>query len=163
MTTYPFVPSTSGAPSFQPTLDGNPYTVTIVWSLFGQRYYVQCTTLQGALIFLVALTESPGGQAIETLAWNELTGNVEGTTPVPHGYSIGATIELTISGATPSQYNGQQLVFITGTSSFEYPLDLALDPGPATTPGALSYDISLCAGYFDSTMVFRNSAFEITP
>jgi hypothetical protein len=42
---------------------------------------------------------------------------------------------------------------------------LAANPGTATGFGALTYDISLVSGYFDSTLVFRqpNQQFEVNP
>ena len=163
MTNYPFVPSSVSAPQFQPTLDGQQYLVQLFWSLFGQRYYVQCSTIQGVLIFNVPLVESPGGVTVQSLAWNDETGNAQGTTSVPHGYKLGATVALTVSGASPVGYNGQQLVLITGPSSFTYPMVVTSDPGPATVGGVLSYDINIAGGYFASTLVFRNSAFTVTP
>jgi hypothetical protein len=163
MTVYSFVPSTKSPPQFQPTLDGQQYLVQVIWGLFGQRYYVKCSTIQGVLIFFLPLIESPGGQAIESLVWDEPSGLVKGATSIPHGFRLGATVALTVSGAAPVVYNGQQLVFITGPSSFEFPLAPGADPGAATIAGSLSFNISLTAGYFNSTMVYRNDAFEVNP
>ena len=164
MTTfYPVQQSTIGPPQFTATLDGNPYIVTVVWSLFGQRYYVNCFDLSGNLQFSRPLIESLPGLTISTLAFDELTGLVLGTTDQPHGYKIGSTTQLTISGASPDIYNGTFLVFAAGPSSFSFPLSVSSDPGAATAAGVLSYIISIAAGYFNSTLVYRQGQFEVSP
>jgi hypothetical protein len=58
-TYFNFSPSTSSQFTFQPTLDGQVYTVTVPWSLFGERYYVQIATLQGTVVVLLPLIGSP--------------------------------------------------------------------------------------------------------
>lgn len=164
MTTFiPFQPSNVGPPQFTATFDEQQYIVKVVWGLFGQRYYVQCNALDGSLVFNLPLIASLAGKAIQTLVFNELTGNAEGTTVDPHAYKLASTLALTVSGASPDAYNGKQLVLITGKSSFTYPLKLSADPGQAMIPGAMSYDISMSAGYFESTLVFRNGQFEVSP
>ena len=96
MTTYyPFTPSNVGPPSFTPTFDGSQYQVSVVWNLFGKRYYVQCVDLQGATVYNQALIESDVGIAIESLAWESLTSQVNGVTGDAHGYPLGETVALT--------------------------------------------------------------------
>lgn len=164
MTTYfPFTPSNLSTPQFLPTFDGQQYQVNIVWSLFGQRYYVMCRALDGALIYNQALVESTPGLPIQAMAWNIQTKTVNGSTQVPHGYRLGMTINLTVSAAAPGAYNGLFKVLITGPSSFSYPLSLDLDPGPTTTAGILSYNINMNGAYFESSLVFRNQNFEVNP
>lgn len=58
MTTYVFQPSTTTVFSFQPTLDGSTYNCVIQWNLFGQRWYVICTTLSGTSVFCLPLINS---------------------------------------------------------------------------------------------------------
>lgn len=163
MTTYAFIPSASSAPQFTPTLDGNQYNVSVIWSLYGQRYTVLCKDLNGNVIFNVPLIESPASQAIETLAYDELQLQAIGQTSEPHGLSIGSTTRLTISGASPAVYNGTFLVLATGADTFSYPLSASVTPSTATTPGSIGYQISLTAGYFASTMVYQNGAFTVSP
>lgn len=164
MTIFPFQPSRQSAPQFTPTFDGQQYLVQVTASVrFGQRYYVQCSALDGTPQFFLPLIESDVGKAIESLTWDELTGEAQGVTSAPHGYEIGSSAELTISGASPSDYNGTFYVLITGPNSFSFPLPLSTDPGASTVPGVLSYDISMTAGYFNSTLVYRNSQFEVNP
>jgi hypothetical protein len=61
MTSYKFIPSNITAFSFQPTLDGVVYNIIVVWSLFGQRYYVNCYTNTGSLVFSLPLIGSLDG------------------------------------------------------------------------------------------------------
>lgn len=162
MTTYfPFTPSTQSVPQFQPTLDGTQYSATLTWSLFGQRYYVNLYTLSGTLVFCRPLIESLASLAIEDADWDPDTSTAQITTSVPHGYAPGASIELTIADMVPAAYNGLFLCLITGPDTFSYPV--SIDPGLATQTGDVSYLISMTAGYFDSTMVYRNGQFEINP
>ena len=55
------------------------------------------------------------------------------TTAAPHGYTTSDVIPLTISGASPTAYNGTFQCTITGASTFTYPL--ASNPGSETVPG----------------------------
>jgi len=75
-----FVQPPSAAFSFQATLDGNAYTVSVPWNLYGQRYYVLVSTLSGTLV--VALPRISGTTAnplnlvagyftTSTLWWND--------------------------------------------------------------------------------------------
>jgi hypothetical protein len=60
MTTFTdFTPSASAPFQFQPTFDGATYTVIVTWGLFGQRYYVNCYTVPGALVYSLPLIGSP--------------------------------------------------------------------------------------------------------
>jgi hypothetical protein len=92
-------------------------------------------TAQGTKSFLTQLSDlTPllaGSHAISTLTY--VGGNVVAVTASPHGFTIGDTIPLTISGAAPSGYNVTALCTITGASTFQYPV--ASNPGANTTPG----------------------------
>lgn len=69
MTTYTnFEPSLTENFIFNPTLDGAVYTATITWNLFGQRYYINITTIQGVLIVCLPLIGSPIGYDISLTA-----------------------------------------------------------------------------------------------
>ena len=163
MTTYfPFTPSRDSVPQFSPTLDGAQYLYTCTWNLFAQRYYLNCLDADGNRIFSRALVETPPALALESLTWSELTGLVTATTQAPHGYAIGSAVGLTVAGCSPDTYNGAALVTITGPSSFTYPL--SADPGANVVAGSASQLIDMAAGYFAaSTLIFRNSAFEVAP
>lgn len=59
MAIFTFAPSVTAPFQFQPTLDGQPYTCIVLWNVFGQRYYVSCYTLAGALVFSLPMVGSP--------------------------------------------------------------------------------------------------------
>ena len=60
MTTFSqFTPTVNQNFSFQPTLDGQQYSVVVTWSLFGQRWIVNIYTLQGVLALQKPLRGSP--------------------------------------------------------------------------------------------------------
>lgn len=163
MTTfYDFAPSSSGPFRFSPTLDGVPYNVVVTWNVFGQRYYINVYTTGGDLVASLPIIGSPSGVALSELTW--ASGTALAMTGAPHGYKIGASIYLTVSGAAPDAFNGVVEALITGPNTFSYPL--AGDPGNATVLGAVSYDINLVGGYFsESTMIFRDGSnqFEVSP
>lgn len=158
---FPFTPSNIAAPTFMPTLDGNPHTIQVFWLLFGQRYILNCYDLSGNRIFTRALIESEAGIGIDNLSWSVLSGLVTVTTEIPHGYPIGSMKKLTIAGCVPDTYNGAYQVFVNGPSSFTYPLPV--DPGIASVFGEASFLMNMAAGYFDSTLIFRNGQFEVSP
>ena len=163
MTTYTsFAPSTAQAFQFQPTLDGEVYTCTVTWNLFGQRYYVNLYDLSGNLIFCLPLIGSPTGTALLSLTW--ANGAVYAVTQVPHGYPTGATIALTVVGTTPTAYSGLVTALVTGPTTFTYPL--ATNPGVCTVPGTVEFNVDMAGGYFTtSTLVFRDGTqqFEVRP
>lgn len=162
MTTFVnFSPSPQSPFQFQPTLDGDVYSGIVTWGLFGRRYYLNLFTLGGVLIFSLPLIGSSVGVEIQSITWER--GFVTVTTAAAHGYRIGATLDLTISGAAPDSLNGKFPALITSQDTFRFPL--AADPGDATALGIVSYDINIAAGYFNSTLVYRepNSQFEINP
>lgn len=63
---------------------------------------------------------------------------VTATTTSPHGYEIGDTIYITISGAAPSGYNGTYLCTITTTTKFTY--QLTTNPGLNTNAGVYTLE-----------------------
>lgn len=162
MTTItPFSPSAATPFQFNPTLDGQVYSAIITWNLFGQRWYANLYALDGVRVFTLPLIGSAVGINLQTLSW--ALGTVTAVTSIPHGYKVGATIRLTITGVVPDGYNGTFDCLITGDSQFTYQMPTAL--AGMTQAGVVSYDISLTAGYFASTMVFRepNQQFEVSP
>lgn len=162
MTTYfPFTPSTRSAPQFQPTLDGSQYSVTVTWSLFGQRYYLNVYTLAGVLVVCIPLIETGASIAVQGATWDQNTGLVTLTTVDPHGYPIGQTVNLTVASMLPDAYNGAFQCVSAGPLALVYPL--SSDPGLSTQNGNVSYLISMVAGYFNSTLVYRSSQFEVSP
>lgn len=163
MTTYfPFVPNAQSPFEFQPTLDGQEYTAIVTWNLFGQRYYLNVNQLSGPLVFSLPLLGSPDGAGIQALSWS--FGTATAVTAQPHGYMVGQTVLITISGCVPDSYNGTFPALIVDSVTFTY--QIAADPGDPTALGTEIYNINLGGVYFtDSTLVFRQSSqtFEVTP
>lgn len=96
------------------------------------------------------------------LTWQQ--GIATATTAAPHGYRLGSVIRLAIDGALPAGYCGTYYCVVSGPSELRY--SLATDPGgPSTQPGTYAPDVDLLAGYFASSMVYREDArqFEVRP
>lgn len=166
MTTYVnFVPSTTGPFSFQATLDGTPYNVTITQNVYGQRYYVNVYDISNNLVVSRGMNSSTpkfGG----TFTWADGTAYVSLTSP--HWIPVGAVANLTASD-TDIGFDGQYQMLATGPSSLSYALSIS--PGGPVS-GNIAQNINFIAGYknaagdyFSSTLVFRENTkqFEVTP
>jgi len=70
--------------------------------------------------------------ALSTLTWT--TNVATATAAAPHGLPIGQQIEITVSGVTPSGYNGTFTATVTTTTAFTYSL-MSNPGGAATVPG----------------------------
>ena len=162
MTTYfQFVPSNSKAPTFMPTFDGQAYSITIMWNISSQRYFLNCKSIGGTLIFMIPLVESLPSMEISALEWNQNSQAVVLETAEPHGLRIGEMVDINVINCIPATYNGEGLGAVLTKTKIAY--RMALDPGQATTFGVLDILISLTKGYFTSTLVYRNKAFEVNP
>ena len=162
MTTFiDFVPSQIQAPTFNVTLDGDTYAVLVTWNLAAQRYYITISSLNGGVIVTEALVGSPIGIELSAISWQ--SGIVTVTTSVPHNLKVGQTLNLTMTGAVPDAYNGMVQALVAGPSTFSYAL--AANPGSATTFGSVEQNINLVAGFFVSTLIYRqaNVQFEVSP
>lgn len=161
MATYKFIPSDTVAFNFQPTLDNTVYIVTVKWSLFGQRYYVNCTTNNGTLVFSVPLIGSLDGIHIQNMEWAD--GYAIATCDIPHNFKIGSSVDIAITGFLPTTYNGNFRATVIGRNKFSYPI--SSNPGSVSSLGYVEYNINLAAGYFNSSLVYRanNQTFEVTP
>lgn len=73
-----------------------------------------------------------GAKSLSAITWT--TNVATATTTSPHGIAIGDTLELTITGASPTGFNGTFLATITGTSAFTYPL--LSNPGGSSSTGS---------------------------
>jgi hypothetical protein len=62
-----FTPTVGTNFAFQPTLDGQQYSVVVTWSLFGQRWLLNVYTLQQVLVLQKPLTASPLGYDINLI------------------------------------------------------------------------------------------------
>ncbi len=69
MTTYVhFAPPVGKGFSFQATLDGGSYQLFAAWNVFGQRWYLSCSTAPGVLVFNIPMIASPDNGDINLLA-----------------------------------------------------------------------------------------------
>jgi len=161
VTPYNFTPNLQGPFQFSPTLDNTVYNAIVTWNLSGRRFYLNLFSLDGVRILTTAVVGSPTGFNLASLVWE--LGEVTVTTEVPHGHQVGETVRLDISGVSPAGYNGSYYALITGPSTFTYRLPAF--PGSVTTFGLVDYNISLVAGFFASTLVYRqaNNQFEVSP
>lgn len=133
----------------------------MTWNVFGQRWYVNVLDLAGNRIVTIPVIASPSTIYLQAISWEN--GRVASVVVAPHGLSVGATARLTVFGCSPSGYDGTFDVLASGADSFSYAL--AADPGVATVLGSAGYSINILAGYFASTLVFReaSSTFEVSP
>lgn len=160
-TLFNFQPNSGGPFQFQPTLDGSLYNVSVPWGLFRKDWYVQCLDLSNNPIFYRALIASPTGIAIQALSW---AANIATVTCVsPHGFRVGQTFKITISGCVPTAFNGTVIALAISPTQFTYLL--SGNPDMATQVGGISQDLNIAGGYFNSTLVFRESTrtFEVNP
>lgn len=162
MTTYyDFIPSNKSAPNFMPTFDGVQYTVAVIWNVSARRYYIKCMSLNSVLKFLVPLVESNSPIEIIGYTWDRLNGRVIVTLVAPHGMPIGQVINVNIVGTVHTKYNGSGLGSVLSKTEIMYPMQN--NPGQVTILGVLDMFISMTKGYFNSTLVYRNNRFEVTP
>lgn len=73
------------------------------------------------------------GQTLASLVW--LTGTVTATTASPHGWNVGDSISVVVSGTTPAGYNGVYPATVTTTTAVTYALPT--NPGVVTTLGTI--------------------------
>ena len=159
MTTLQFAQPQNSNYQFSPTLDGATYNATITWLFFGQRYYLNVSSLEGELICSVPLIGSPPSLALASLTWGN--GFVTAETFTPHGFTPGTVVVLTVSSCIPTAYNGQVDALILNDTEFQY--DLAADPGVAVTLGSVAYLINLVGGFFTaSSLTYSSETQQIT-
>lgn len=159
-TIYPFVPPPLEAFRFTPTLDGQTYSITVVWSLFGRRWYFDLLNLNGRRVVAKAVIGSDLAVPIENLSW--AAGAVTLTTVLPHGYKYLDTVNVNVSGCSPVEYNGRVQALVTGIDTLRYPL--AVRPGGASQFGVVAYNVNLIENYFLTTqLVYRTASkqFEV--
>ena len=160
-TLIPFVPSKLVVPTFTATLDGTQYSLSVTWNTSAQRYYINCFTLAGILVFSVPLVESPTELAISTLEYDNNNARVIVTCASPHWFTAGQIVRVTISSCLPNTYNGSGRALVLNRTQLAYPM--TTDPGSSTLLGSVNYLFNMAAGYFNSVLVLRNSAFEVSP
>ena len=147
---------------FNVTLDGQAYTATVIWGLFGRRLYLNLVDVAGRLIFSRPMLGSALGSPIQSVSWQ--LGIATIFTAAPHGFAIADTVAATISDCVPDVLNGTRNVLITTATAFTFPL--SPDPGNVSVLGKVDYNINIAAGYFArSSLVYRpqSNTFEVSP
>jgi hypothetical protein len=158
---YRFIPNNKKAPSFTPTFDGIQYNCTIIWNISSLRYFVLCQTMDSQLVFLLPIIESQPAFDLANLEYDDNDQRVIATTINPHGFPIGMVLNMTLINALPIGYNGSGLASIISKNQFVY--NMQQNPGQPMVFGSAEFLISMTQGYFQSTLVFRNSTFEVNP
>jgi hypothetical protein len=144
-----------------PTLDGQQYNIQVIWNISAQRFYLNCQSIFGTLIFMVPLVINPDPIEIASLTYDNFNQRVVVKTVAPHNFPIGEVINASIINCVPTTYNGSGLLFVLSETEIVVPM--SQDPGQATILGAVDYLISMTKGYFISTLIFRNGNFEVNP
>jgi hypothetical protein len=161
-TIYPFTPSNVSLFQFNPTLDGVTYNAVVVWNLFGKRYYLNLSTLTGALVVSIPVIGSPPSTSIASMSW--ANGFVTVVTAAPHGFLVGATVNVTLAGNAPTAYNGVFPSFIIDPMTFFFPFPS--DPGAVSTFGSAQYIANIIGGYFETSVLYflpSASQFVVSP
>ena len=91
-----------------------------------------------------------GAKTIASISWAGGIASV--ITTLPHGFTVGDTVPMTIAGASPAGYNGSFVASITSPTTFNYPLGAS--PGSNTVPGV--YTVEDVGELLSQVMTFFN-------
>lgn len=168
-----FVPSNIRPFRFNATFDREQYEVIITWNISAQRYYINVYGLDGTWVVTVPLIQTPPARAINSVSYdpfmNQVVVKLVDPTlwPVPlspGGLATrpGTMIDYTLENFTPDTYNGTFRGMHVNEVTFFYPMET--DPGPVLITGSVSRKLNMVAGVFQtSSLIYRNSAFEVDP
>lgn len=166
---------------FFPVLDGVTYVATVIWSLYGQRYYLSIRTVDGTLVLYTPLIGSPNAGYVDrsvvdtstvTLVADVTSGSSQLTNVVGN---IGSLIQGSIIEGNGIAFNTSYVsvgvgvinmskqainTYVGTTLTFTYTQKTDLWV-PSDDP--LASTINLTAGYFNTPIVFRQTSnnFEI--
>jgi hypothetical protein len=172
-TIIPFVPSNITTPKISVTLDGNPYTIFITWNVSAQRYYINVYDQSGNWIVTTALVSTPPARGVLNAVYDPFLNAVTvqlvdpSLWPVPLGNAglltpPGTIINYTMSGFSPSTYNGKFRCVHENQVTFSFPMPN--DPGEIVILGTVNRMLDMIDPLFAiSTLVYRNGAFEVNP
>lgn len=183
-----------GTPPFQAnvTLDGDLYSLTAWWNVYGQRWYVTIRALDGTLVLAKPMVGSPQPAPLESLVWVEGALEIDGATTdvplpaqsasglavataaAPLNFAVGQVMSLTIVSNTPDAFAGTFRCTVLDRFRFVYPLVTNPQYVPTNQPVAhvagaqdswYSADADLVEGYFSSSLVYRPFAgrLEVSP
>jgi hypothetical protein len=158
----PFVPSSIMAPSFQALLDGANYNVVLTWNMSAKRYYVNVYDHTGTWIVTTPLVTSPTGEAVNAMTYDTARGAMNVTKATGWWHKPGTMVDYMLMGFDPPSLNGLQRCLTIDTLTFSFPL--AQDPGTVVTLGSVNRILNMVAGVFtQSTLIYRNGCFEVSP
>jgi hypothetical protein len=170
-TVIPFLPSNLTAPSFVVTLDQDQYKIIVTWNVSAQRYYINVYGLDGSWVVTVPLIQTPPSRAINSISYDILrrvmTVGLVGPIyyPIPLGSNLtppGTIVDYTLENFDPPILNQTWRSLHINDNTFSFPL--ADDPGQINIVGTVARLMNMVGGVFiNSTLAYRNGAFEVTP
>lgn len=158
---FRLVPSNTQAPSFSPILDGDPYTVVVTWNVSAQRFYINIYSVGGTLVCSVPLIASTSGVPLASLVYDPAQKMMIATRAARFWRPIGQIVQFTLQDCDPASLNGQYDCTVMSATQFSFPIDS--DPGPIKQPGSNQRYMDMLGPWFSSSMIFRNSQFEVRP
>jgi hypothetical protein len=171
-TVIPFLPSNINQPNFVATFDGNDYRVVITWNVSARRYYVNIYGQDGTWIITVPLVQTPPARPVQSVVYDNLRRVITvqmtdpSTWPVPLAKGglltpFGTIVDYTLENFDPVVLNARWRSLQVNEVTFSFPL--ANDPGEINILGTVSRYINMVGGLFNSTLIYRNGAFEVNP
>jgi hypothetical protein len=171
-TIIPFIPSNLFVPTFAVTLDGNSYTVVVTWNVAAQRYYINIYAQDGTWIITVPLIQTPPSRGVNGLSYDSIRRvmTVELVAPPYWPVPIGSTgtfsppgtmVDYTLENFDPIVLNAKWRSLHINDTYFEF--QLADDPGQINMLGSVAQYTNMVGGLFQSTLIYRNGAFEVNP
>jgi hypothetical protein len=171
-TVIPFLPSDLVAPKFKVVLDGNNYDVLVTWNISAQRYYIDLYDLNGNWVVTTPLVQSPPSRSLASFIYNDIQRTATITMVDPSLWPVplssagtltppGTMVDYTLENFDPTSLNQTFRSMQINNLSFSFPL--ANDPGQINILGSVARYINMVGGLFNSTLIYRNGAFEVTP
>ncbi len=164
MTTYtPFRPSNITAPRVTVVLDYQDTTLVVTWNVAAQRYYVNMYTLDGVWVVTTPLVETSRSMLVKSLLYDAPRNRMVGRLVAFMWRPAGQIVDYTLENFSPSTLNGprQCLRLSANEGDFAYPINQ--DPGQVTALGSVGRYHNMAAGYFNSTLIYRDGQFETSP
>jgi hypothetical protein len=155
-----FTPSTNSVFSFQPSLNGTLYNVTVTWNIFGQRFYVNVYDLSNNLILARALVSSgPTLQASFTWA----NGWAQAQCTNPHNVPVGRVVTINVS-QTGGVFDGDFSALVNGNHRLTW--QTSNPNAPTVVNGNVNFSWNLILGYVAGAYLlyhFDTQQFEFGP
>jgi hypothetical protein len=160
ITFFDFLPPPRSAFRFSPILEGATYAAVCTWNLFGRRWYLSLYSLDNRRILTVPMVGSPDPLMLVAATWDPIRRQGVVSTAVPHRVPIGAVVQRTVRGISPTSYDGRFDLRATTPTGFVY--DLNVDPGPAEALGSVAADVNLLGSYATTaTIVYRETTKQL--